>query len=367
MGLFRKKKKEPEPGEEEPEEESEEGSGEEEAEEAAPADTGPISLGQVKADLDKLAAKFTSFYELQKSNTERFTRINEQIGEIRSMMIQRDKDFQMLEARATQAIDLVSTVQPDKLMIELQKGDGKIEALRANVESNEMIQNNIVNELKEMRNKITMFRGIEQVMKLNEEVKKELMDTRRMKALIERHADKVETIFSEVKKRFSDFEKMADLTKDLDNSFKDMIADLDSLKVRVGELASKKEVEDLIAKVNDFEEHASHVLGLLDERFEKQEKEFKEQFEKKISAFDKLLTGFKVLAEKTPDLDKYFHLLEEEAKKAPKQVAVEKIKTETEKKPEKKEREEEKKGLFRNLFKKKEKEEKPEKKEIEKK
>ena len=121
MGLFGKKK-EPEPGEEEPDEEQPE----EEKEEPEEPKNENISLGQLKADLDKLSAKFTSFYELQKSNTERFTTINEQVGELRTMMIQRDKDAQSLEARATQAIDLVGTVQPDKLMIELQKEDGKI-------------------------------------------------------------------------------------------------------------------------------------------------------------------------------------------------------------------------------------------------
>jgi hypothetical protein len=44
-----------------------------------------------------------------------------------------------------------------------------------------------------------------------------------------------------------------------------------------------------------------------------------------------------VLAAKTPDLDKYFHLLEEEAKKAPKEAPVEKIKTNEDKLVEKKE------------------------------
>jgi hypothetical protein len=350
MGLFGKKKKEAEPADEEAAEEPKE-----EEKEPEPSTSGNVSLGQLQAELDKLSAKFSSFYELQKSNTERFTRVNEQIGEVRSMMIQRDKDFQVLEAKATQAIDLVGTVQPDKLMVEMQRADGKIEALRANLESNEMIMNNIVNELKEMRNKIAMFRGIEQIMKLNDEVKKELMDTRRMKAVIERHADKVETIFSEVKKRFSDFEKFADITKDLDSSFKDMSADVDALKVRTSDFANKKEVEDLIVKINDFEDHASHVLGMLDERFEKLQKEFTEKYERKISAFDKLLTGFKVLAEKTPDLDKYFNLLEQESKKVPQAVNVEKIKTGEDKKPEEKKETEEKKGFFKNLFKKKEK------------
>ena len=53
-------------------------------------DTGDMSLARLTADVEKLKAQFTTFYELQKTTSERFSRINEQIGELRSMMIERD-------------------------------------------------------------------------------------------------------------------------------------------------------------------------------------------------------------------------------------------------------------------------------------
>jgi hypothetical protein len=71
---FFKKKKELEPGDV-PEEEPAE-----EPKEEEPADTGDVSLGKAVADLEKLKAKFSTFYEVNKATTERFTRINEQIG-----------------------------------------------------------------------------------------------------------------------------------------------------------------------------------------------------------------------------------------------------------------------------------------------
>ena len=56
---------------------------------------------------------------------------------------------------------------------------------------------------------------------------------------------------------------------------------------------------------------------------------------------EKLVVGFKVLAQKVPDLDVYFHLLEAQAKGQEKQAEVEKLKTpgaeEDNMKPEKKE------------------------------
>ena len=287
---------------------------------------GDVSLGRLTADVEKLKAQVGTFYELQKTSAERFSMINQQIGELRSMMIERDKAGQHLEAKATQAIDLVKTVQPDKLMIELRKSDGKIEALRANLESNENIINNIVNELKEVKNKISVFRGMEQVLSLNEEAKKELMDVKKIQAIVERHADKVETIFTEMQKKFTDFVKFSDTVKDLEKSFKQISSDFDSIKIRISDLASKKEVENLISKFDDFEKYTGNIVRLMNNKFEKLQMELNEELNKKFEEADKLVHGFEILAQKTPDLDKYFNLLEEEAKKPPQEnVKVEKI------------------------------------------
>lgn len=292
-----------------------------------PQESGDISLVRLTADVEKLKAQFSTFYELQKTSTERFSRINEQIGELRSMMIERDKAGQHLEAKATQAIDLVKTVQPDKLMIELRKNDSKIEALRANLESTENIINNVVNEIKDVKNKISVFRGMEQVISLNEEAKKEVFEVKKIQAVVERHADKVETIFTEMQKKFSDFAKFNDNVKELDKSFKQISSDFDSIKIRITDLSSKKEVENLITKFDDFEKYTGNIVKLINNRFEKLHKELNEEFGKKFQETDKLLHGFEMLAQKTPDLDKYFNLLQEEAKKASQEnVKVEKIK-----------------------------------------
>ncbi|MEA2035897.1 MAG: hypothetical protein U9O94_00205 [Nanoarchaeota archaeon] len=323
MGLFGKKKKEEEPTEEDPGEEKKE-----EPQQDSNAGGGAASLGQVIADLEKLKAQFNTFYEVNKASNERFTRINEQIGELRTMILGRDKESKMLEAKATQAIDLVQSVQPDKLMIEMRKGDSKTEALRASIESNEMVLNNATNELRQMRNKMQVFTGMEQVIKLNEEVKSNLMEIKKMNATMERHSDKVETIFSEMQKSFSDFSKFVGNLNDLDKSVKQTGSDLDGIKARITTFANKKEFEDLITKFNNFEKQVSSIMTLVNRKFDNLEKDLRDRFSERMEKSEKLLNGFQQLAQKTPDLDKYFNLLEEEAKKAPQgEEKVEKVKT----------------------------------------
>lgn len=333
MGLFSKKKKE-EPAEEQIETTSGADSYEDpvvpvakEQEQETPQ-SADASLGHLTADVEKLKAQFSTFYELQKAANERFSNITEQIGGIRSMLMERDKDAQRLDAKANQAIDLVKTVQPDKFLVELRKMDSKIEALKANLESNENVIKNTINELKEMRNKMTVFKGMDQIIKMNEDVKKELMEIKKMEALVERHGDKVETIFSEMQKKYSDFIKTVDMVKDLDKSFKEISSDFDSIKIKISDFGTKKEVENLIAKFDDFEKYVGNVVNLINKRFEKLEVDFTDKFNKRMEEGEKLVTGFKMLAQKTPDLDKYFNLIDEAAKKAIKKepAKVEKIK-----------------------------------------
>ncbi len=314
--FFSKKKKKKEAN---PEENiDDDSSDEEEVPVAAPQQSSgeDISLGKLTADVEKLKAQFSTFYELQKASNERFGNITEQLGGLRSMLIERDKDSQRLEAKSTQAIDLVKSVQPDKFMIDLRKMDSKIEALKANLEGNENVMKNMMNEMKEIRNKINVFKGMDQIVKMSEDVKKELMDIKKVQAIVGRHADKVETMFSEIQKRTSEFVRFNDIVKDLDKGFKQISSDFDSIKVKISNFGSKKEIENLIAKQEDFEKYVGNIVVLINKNFEKLEKEFTIKFNKKFEETDKLVEGFRLLAQKTPDLDKYFNLLTEEQKKA---------------------------------------------------
>jgi hypothetical protein len=103
--------------------------------------------------------------------------------------------------------------------------------------------------------------------------------------------------------------------KDLDKSFKHISAEFDSIKVKITDFATKKEMENLIAKFDDFEKYVGSLVSLLGSKFEKLERGVVGNVDKRLEEVNKLVIGFRSLAEKTPDLDQYFHLLDEEAKK----------------------------------------------------
>ena len=262
--------------------------------EAAAAEEGKkdetFDSGNPKLDMEitRIHAQLESYNEIRKANSERFSRISEQMGELRGMIMDTNKTMSKIEVSATKAIDLVESVHPEKLMIEIRKQEGKQEALKANIESNEAMMKDIMNELKKMRQQMNFYKGIEQVAKLNEEVKQEIFDVKKVEATIERHADKAESIFLDLEKKLAEFDKFERIVDDLDKTFHAIQGDFDKMKLKLSNKAEKKEFGSLMDKFSEFERHTGNILKLLDERSRHMKmdqkqllKKIKEQLKKK--------------------------------------------------------------------------------------
>ncbi len=296
------------------------------------------SGGKLGADIMKLKVQFDQFTELRKVINERFTRINEQVGELRGMIMDANRAMQDIEVKTVKAVDLVNAVQPDKLMVEVRKQDAKIEALKANLESNEAMMKSILDQLKEMRNHVTKFRGIEQIVALSEEVKKELMEIKKTEASLARHSDKVEGIFIESQKRFQDFEKITGRMNELDKRVGQVSEQSDQTKIKIPALATRKDVEDLMHKFNEFEKHTAGVIDMvakqandlppnIDNRFKKLENSMNDAFSKKMRTAEKANKLISEIEKKVPEITKKLKLQEEEEVKiesAPKEEKTDK-------------------------------------------
>ena len=211
-------------------------------------------ITRIGTEIDRLKASVESFGEVRKSLSERMSRTSEQIGELRAMILERDRTIQEIELKAVKASDLVETVQPEKLMVELQKEDAKFEALKANLEGNEAIMDRVMEELRELRRKMDFFKGVEEIVKLSEEVKKELVEIKKVQATIHIDTDKVETIYAELRKKYQDVELFNDNLQEFKVAQQQNTKDLENIKMKMSGLADKSEVEKLTTKVQRYVE-----------------------------------------------------------------------------------------------------------------
>ncbi len=303
--------------------------------EAAPSDDaakpeGPVAGGQVGIEITKLNAQVDSLKEMRKGVSEQVSQIREQIGELRGMIMNTDKSVSQIEVKSTKAIDLVDSVQPDKMMIAIQKQDSKIEALRGNIESNENMLKTVMSDLKDIRLKMGVFKGVDQLIKMTDETKGQLTQITKINANIERHADKVESIYSEFQKSFADFRQLSDDYKSLIKQFKDIQSGFDQVKLKSDGLAPKKELEGLIGKFNDFEKRVSGVVELLDKHANDLPIYLEDKFQKWEKRLDSRFDHYKRIRESVERFEKDFPKVSEQFKIPPPQEEklIEQIPTE---------------------------------------
>ncbi|MFH1606202.1 MAG: hypothetical protein ABIC91_02565 [Nanoarchaeota archaeon] len=267
------KKKGPKIGEED------ENPAEQEIEEASP-DNNKKNSANVELELAKIKGQLDSLSEMRKATTDRFGMTNEQIGELRGTINDLTQSFSKVEIESTKVIDQVKSIEPEKFMTELRKNEGRLEALKANIESNESLMQDIMKQLKSMRQEMSIYKGTDQIIKLHEEIKEELANIKKVEAIVQRHADRVENIFMDVEKKFMDFDKFDSSVKDLSRTFNKIQGDFDKLRVKSDQKAEKTEFVGLLNKFNDFEKHTGNIIKLMDERSKHMKNDLQSMFNK---------------------------------------------------------------------------------------
>lgn len=276
----------------------------EKKQEAAPTDRASGGHNRLRAEVDRLAAQMEVVTQEREKSNERFQRLAEEIGGMRSMIVEGQQQSKSLEAAARKATELVGEVHPETVMAELRKEDAKVDALRAKIESGEAVSANLVNQLKDIRRTVEVFKGVDSLIKLSNEVKEELRNIQRERAIIEKHSNSVEDIFVEVQKKFAKFEKLSKEVEELSGAFREILGEFSKMKVRFGDFLSRKDISEIekgiTAKVVAIDRLA-HEMGEEHRQFKKSLAESAatsrrlESFDKRFMAIDSRIAELKLI------------------------------------------------------------------------
>ncbi len=220
-----------------------------------------LSIAQLTAKVEKVNALMNFLMESKKGDTEKIARVNEQIGELRSSIAEREKQIKDLEADAIKSIDLVKEVKPEKLLFEVSKVDVKTQAIQAKLENYEKISNNIIGEIKDVKTKIKAFKGTEEVLKLNQEVKKELIDIKKIASSVDINTNKVENIFTNIQKESADLRNIKENSQKLEELLGDVRKEFNDIKLKIRELKKIEHMLDIDAETIKRKDHINQILS----------------------------------------------------------------------------------------------------------
>jgi len=227
----------------EPKEESEKERGAEEAK--------GKGIDESRFEIEKLNAKVEAISTWVKEFYERFSGISERIGEIRAMNLENEKEISKAIRESARAVDIVKEVKPERLRLDYKKLDLKVNTLAEKLESNKQFADTIMNELKELKRKASIFVGTDSLLRLNEEVKKDLIEIQKLNAKIKMHADKAEQIFIELRRGFAENQKINEVVSNLDASYSGLKKEIEKLKLDYSNVVSKQDFDDFKKTFNN--------------------------------------------------------------------------------------------------------------------
>lgn len=222
-----------------------------------------ISDVNIAARLERIEAQIEAASEIRRLNEERFARINEALGELRNSLLEKEKAIRDIEVMATKASDLVSSVQPQTLMRQVMRLDARIDSQASKIDSNAALIDNIMNELKEIRRSIELFRGVEQIIKMSKDVKADIDVIKRIQGKIERDADRVEGIFADVESKFEKFADLNNRVKDIQAALEGLTKDFVGLKAKIPTFVTVDKVDELKESTHDLVSIAMEKLNEL--------------------------------------------------------------------------------------------------------
>ncbi len=201
---------------------------------------------KLSAQVEKLKAKVDALGELRKADSERFSRISEQMGELRSMILEKEKSIEEINAKATKASDLVAELQPESISSELRKASIKYEGFDAKIEAINALYRKVIDELKAIRDRLSVFSGTEELVKLNRETAENLAMIRKSEANIERQTNKAGNMFIQFQKQFAELSNFRDWAKGAEDEFRKMKGELDSVNTKAAStLMGREDLEGL--------------------------------------------------------------------------------------------------------------------------
>ncbi len=244
MGLFRKKGEVPDVGQEEEfDKKSKRKKKEEEIDFGGNANSKHLEVKAKKSkgnysdvELTRVGAKLEALDSFTKALNERLSTLSQQIGELRAMNLNTEKSIIKATQEAEKTIDVVKAIKPEELRVDYQRIDMKVTQLSEKLESNKQFSDTLMNEVKDIRRKAGIFVGTDALLKLNDEVKKDLIEIQKIGSRVRANSEKSEQIFIGIKNEFAQTQKLNDKLLNLDDAYSTLTEQMEKLRVDLSKI-----------------------------------------------------------------------------------------------------------------------------------
>ncbi len=185
---------------------------------------------------------------------EKLSRMSEEIGEVRSSVLEREKLFSRIESEFAKLKQSLEQTRPETVVQTLEKYEQDSEKTKAELESLRFKMTEMEKATKSLRLIMDRIKDLDNLLQVAGDVKNALDNMEKERKDVSRLAAKTETIFSEMTEKmneFSSYKSKIDFTHD---SMHDILKTIDMLEVKMERLAKKDDVKKVSERLDRLED-----------------------------------------------------------------------------------------------------------------
>jgi len=188
---------------------------------------------------------------------ERVTQLAEEIGELRTISMERERSFDKIKTEFEKINEIVSDFEPSRIRKDSEKKEKEILENSAKIEKLEFFLKALAEENKKFREMMEKIKSFENLVDISYEIDRKLSKINEVKDYADKIASKVESVFSELNEKVSDLEGEREKIKKIDDLTIEMTKMLDEVSVKLSKFASKKDLDQL---KKDMEEDINKLI-----------------------------------------------------------------------------------------------------------
>ncbi len=196
-------------------------------------------------DIEKLQGKLEVVTELKTQLSETTRTFSEEIGELRTMILDREKGFSKMEFGFEKVNEIVKDIEPQMITRNLEKKEQRILGVEMKIEKLETFSKEITKQTMMVREVMDKVKSFENLVGVADKVKKYLKQSEETKNYTDRIAGKIETMFEDVNTKVLDMDEKATELENMDSLLKEMVPIMDKLQISIAGKADMKDIKSL--------------------------------------------------------------------------------------------------------------------------
>jgi hypothetical protein len=281
--------------------------------------SGDGSLTDIMLKTEKLEGKFDIISGYKDEFNERMAQMSEEIGELRSMILETERSFGKVEKDFEEIRGVVGDIEPLKVKKGFEKKEQEIMENLVKIEKLENLVKALEKEFQQSREIMEKVKSFDNLVDISKKINEKINKIEDIKKYSDRTAAKVQTIFSEITDKVNELQGQKEKIGKLDELTTEITQMLDEMSIKMKNAVDRKDLKEFKA---EFEEEIQK-LGTSKEKIDEVSKLIKEtnvddkldKMKKMVGKVDEIEQKLKKFDSKLPELPKEVHLKIEKIKK----------------------------------------------------